>query len=122
MDRHHARIGRRRDACGHRLDHAVDRLIAAHAKDCRAEDRVRVAVDHDLYEPSCLAFLYRAGYARHRPIADPDHVAFGAGLGFCQTDPAERRIDIERVGRNAVAHAAVGAVEQVRRGDFVIVV
>ena len=50
MNRHHACIGRGRHACGHRLDHAVDGLVAPHAKNCGAEDRVGVAVDDDFHE------------------------------------------------------------------------
>ena len=47
---------------------------------------------------------------------------FGTGFGLGQADPAQRRIDVERVNGNAVAHLARGAVEQVRCGDLEIIV
>ena len=97
-------------------------LIAAHPEDRRAEDRVGVAVDHDLDEAARFAFLDRAANPRHRPNADPHAVSFGAGLGLGQADPSQRRIDVERVDRNAVTHFPLRAVEQVRGGDFVVVV
>ncbi len=49
-------------------------------------------------------------------------MAFGPGFGLGQADPAKRRIDVERVNGNAIAHFALGAVEQVRRGDLEIIV
>ena len=122
MDRHDARIGGSRHARGHRLDHAMDGLVASDAENGRAEDRVGVAVDHDFHEPFRFAFLDRAADAGHWPAADADRMAFGPGFGLGQADPAERRIDIERVNGNAVAHLARGAVEQVRRGDLEIIV
>jgi hypothetical protein len=121
MDRHRVGVGRGCDACRHRLDHAVDCLVAAHPEDCRAEDRVGVTVDHDLDEAARFAFLDRTANARHRPNANPHAMSFGAGLGLGQTDPSKRRIYVERVHRNAVAHPALSAVEQVRRDEFVVV-
>ena len=49
-------------------------------------------------------------------------MAFGSGFGLGQADAAERRIDVERVNGNAVAHLARGAVEQVRRCDLEVIV
>ena len=46
----------------------------------------------------------------------------GPRLGLGHPDAAERRIDVERVGRNAVADPPVLAVEQVGRDDLEIVV
>ena len=122
MDRHHAGVGRGRDARRHRLDHGVDRLVAPDAQDRGAEDGVAVAVDHHLHEALRLALLDRAADAGHRPAADPHRMALGARLGLGHADAAERRIDVEGVGRNAVAHPARRAVEQVRGDDLEIVV
>ena len=49
-------------------------------------------------------------------------MAFRSGFGLGQADPAERRIDVERVNGNAVADFARGAVEQVRGCDLEIIV
>ena len=122
MDRHDAHIGGSCCACGHRLDHAMDGLVASDAKNRRAEDGVRVAVDHDLHEPLRFALLDRAADAGHRPPTHADRVAFGPGFGLGKADSPQRRVDIERIDRNAIAYFACGAVEQVRRGDLEIIV
>ena len=72
--------------------------------------------------PFRFAFLDGAANTRHWPATDPDRVAFGSRFGFGQADSPERRIDIERVNGNPIAHFARGAVEQVRCGDFEIIV
>ena len=48
--------------------------------------------------------------------------AGGAGLGLRHADAAERRVGEEGVGGQAVGHLAVGAVQQVRGEDLVVVV
>ena len=42
MDRHYPSVSRSRDARRHRFYHPVDRLVAAHAQNCRAEDSIGV--------------------------------------------------------------------------------
>ena len=112
MDRHDARVVGRGAARRHRLDHGVDRLVAADAEDRRAEDRVGLAVDHDLDEAVCLALLDRAGDVGHRPFADAHGMARGARLRFAQSHAPERRIDVERVDGEAVAHLSLAPVER----------
>ena len=46
----------------------------------------------------------------------------GAGLGLRHADPAEGRVGEEGVGRQAVGHLPVAAVQQVRGEDLVVVV
>ena len=122
MDRHDARIGGARHACGHCFDHAMDGLIASDAKNCCAQDRVGVAVDHDLHEPFRFAFFDCAADAGHWAPAYADRMALRPGFGLAKANPTEWRINIERVNGNAVAHLARGAVEQVRCGDLEIIV
>src|ERR1700722_4857744 len=117
---HDVRIAGSSHARRHRLDHPMEGLVASHAKNSAAEDRVRVAVDHDFHEPFRLAFLDRTADAGHWPPAYADRVAFGPGFGLGQADPAERRVDVERVNGDAVAHFALGSVEPVRPGDLEI--
>ncbi len=100
----------------------MDGLVASYAENGGAENRVGVAVDNDFHKSLRFPLFDRAADAGHGPAADPDRVSFGARFGLGHADPAERRIDVERVNRNAVAHLARGAVEQVRRGDLEIVV
>jgi hypothetical protein len=56
MDRH----GPLEDVVGHArmhyVDHAMDRLVAAGAQNCRAEDLARLRIGDDLYEAQRLAF------------------------------------------------------------------
>ena len=104
MDRHHAGVSRSRDACRHRLDHPVDRLVAADAEDRGAEDRVGCRASTTTLMKPCVSPFSTARPTRvigRMPIRTA--WPFGAGLGLGQADPAERRIDVERVDRNAVA-------------------
>src|ERR1700735_4895694 len=122
VNRHHARVGGSRHARGHSLDHPMDGFVASHAKNSAAEDRVRVAVDHDFHESLRFALLDGTADAGHWPPAYADRVAFGPGFGLGQAHPAKRWVDVERVNGDAVAHFALGAVEQVRRSDLEIIV
>src|SRR5258707_9535823 len=100
----------------------MDGLVTPHSENSGAEDRVGVAVNHDFYKPLRFPLLDSAADARHRPATYADRVAFGPGLGLRHAGPAKRRIDIEGVNGNPVAHLPGRAVEQVPRCVLEIVV
>ena len=85
----------------------MDGLVAPHSENRGAEDRVGVAVNHDFYKSLRFPLLDSTADARHRPAAYRGPRGLGPGLGLCQADPAKRRIDIEGVNGNAVAHLPV---------------
>src|SRR3954452_24489656 len=100
----------------------MDRFVATGSKDRRAQDVLCFRISHDLHQASCLAFLDGSRYACHRPGADQDWPAARAGLSLGQAHAAERRVDVERVTGNPMTDLPCFAVEEVRRGDFKIIV
>ena len=78
-------------------------------------------VDDHLHQPPGFTFFDRAAYAGHRPTADEDVVAPSLRLRRCQAHAPERRVDVERVRRNAVGDSTSGTVEQVGCDDLKIV-
>ena len=122
VDRHHARIG---GAVTPASIASITPWMASSPPTPRmAAPRIASVsrVDDDLHEALRLAFLDRAADAGHRAAADADARPVARACGLGHADPAERRIDVERVSRNAVADLARGAVEQVRGDDLEIVV
>ncbi len=60
--------------------------------------------------------------ARHRPLADERASPALANLRLRHAGAAERRIDVERVGGDPIAHPARIVLEQVRDDDLAVVV
>jgi hypothetical protein len=48
----------------------VNGFVAAHSQDSRAQDLVRLRVDHYFMKPLVSPFLDSAAHTRHRPLAD----------------------------------------------------
>src|SRR5215207_2440806 len=122
MDRHGAL---ERDVGYARIDHvenAVNGFIAAGSQDRGAQDLVRLGVDDDLHKPFRLALLDRAADPGHRTGADQQRLTRRARLRDGHPDAPQRRIDVERVSRDAVAYPALLAIKPVRSNDLEIVV
>ena len=83
----------------HDVEDRVHHLVAADAEDRRAQDLLGLGVDDDLHEALGLALLHRAADPRHRPLAHQRLAARLADLATVMPGPAQRRIDVERVGR-----------------------
>ena len=124
MDMHGAlqdRVGR---LGVHGVEHAVDRLVAARCPGTSRRGSASVSASTSIFMKPCgLALLEGARDVLHgdrwptsarRPA--PAH------LGLGHAGAAERRIDEERIGGDAVADAALIAVEQVGGDDLVVVV
>ncbi len=81
-----------------------------------------LGVDDDLHEAERLTLLDGAADLGHGTGPDQEPLARGPRLGLAQPDAAERRIGEEGVCGDAVADAAVFAIEQVGRDDLEVVV
>jgi hypothetical protein len=101
---------------------AVNRLVAARAEDGGPENPARLCVHDDLHQPLRLTFLYGAADAAHGSTSNKQRAARGARLALGHADASERRVYVERVSRDAFAHAPALAVEQVGGDDLVVVV
>ncbi len=122
MDRH--RLSKRgvRHVCSHRNENGVDGFVATWTEDRRTQDFIGLRIDHHAHGPLDLAFLDCARDARHRPHSDAYFPACLVRLRHRHPDSTERRVDIECVGGDPIRNRAVGAVEQVRRDNLVVVV
>jgi hypothetical protein len=100
----------------------VNDLVAPGPEQRGTEDLLAVDVGQDLHEPSRFAFFDGTADAGHRARRNQGRLAAALHLGLRHSRPAERRIDIERVGRNAVADPARPAIEEVCRDDLEIIV
>ena len=106
----------------HDVEQRVDDLVALDAEQRCAEDELAFGVDQHFHEALRLAALLGSADALHRHHADESRLAARAHLRLAHADPAERRVDEERIGAQAVADAALVAVEQVVGDDLVVVV
>jgi hypothetical protein len=94
-------------------------LVAFDAQERRAEDLLGFRVDQHVHEALGFATLPGTADSAHHHLANERLAPRGSDLSFGLPDPAQRRVDIEGIGRNAVGHAAWIVVEQVGRDDFV---
>src|SRR5262249_30829528 len=100
----------------------VHRLVAFDAEDRGAEYLLRIGIDHHLDETVRLAALGRATDAGHRTLADEDTASARPRLRLGHTDATERWIDEEPVDRDAIGHASLVAIEEIRGDDLVVIV
>lgn len=70
-----------------------------------------------IFMKPCVDLLNRPGNPCHRPPADLNCPPRAAGFSLGKADAAQRRIDVERLGADPVAHAARRSVEKVLRHD-----
>ncbi len=91
-------------------------------RDGGAEDLVGIGIHHHPHRALRLALLHGPRHARHGPHADAHLVAGLPRLGFGHADAAQRRVGEQCADRNPVPHRALGAIEQIGRHHFEIVV
>src|SRR5207245_9382741 len=107
------------------INPADDRVYAFAAVDSYhrgAEDGLGLPIDDHLHDTQRRAALAGPADPGHRHFADQSRAAAtGPRLALADAGPPQRRIGVERVGGDAVGHAARVAVEQIRRHDLVIV-
>src|SRR5687767_5970930 len=106
----------------HHVEDRVNDLVAAGAEDRGAQDGAVLGIDRDLHESLRLALLDRACDARHRPLADERLAPALANLGLRHPCPTERRIRVQRVRGDPIAHPAWIVLQQVRDDDLAVVV
>src|SRR5579863_4059507 len=106
----------------HHVQNAVDRFIAASAQQRCAENLVRVRGHNDFHKALRLPFFNGAAYFGHRSLSDQSLSAALHNFGFRHPGPAERRIDVQSVSWNPVAHAPRIVVQEVCRHNFEVVI
>src|SRR3954447_26425151 len=106
----------------HDVKDGVNYLIPTGSKDRSSQDLMRVPIDHYLHESLCFTLLHCAAYLCHLTLGGQCSFSSLADLSVAQSSAAERRIRIERVCLNAIAHAPRVVVEEIGRRDLKIVV
>src|SRR3954464_3438462 len=106
----------------HHVEQGMDDLVAAGSQDACPENLLAVGVDQNLHEAVGLTLLDRSSNFRHQPLGGEHAAARAQRLGLGHAGAAERRIDEQSIGRDAVPDAAPTLVEQVRRDDLEIIV
>ena len=100
----------------------MDRLVAPGSENGGPENLMRLGVSDRHHEPLRFPLLDRPAHAGHRTATDKQRTPSGAGLRQGHADAAERRIDVERISGNAIAHAPPFAIEKVRRDNLKVVI
>src|SRR4051794_40597256 len=80
-----------------------------------------MAIDQYFHEAFRLALLERAGNILHRNLADECVAISSPDICLGHASPTQRRIGVERIGGDAVAHSSVLAVEQIGGDDFIVI-
>ncbi len=123
MDGHGALKHVVRHAGVHHVDHAVNGFVAAGAEDGGAENLSRGPASTTTFMKPCVSSFSTARLdAAHRPRRDQQRPSGRARLRLGDADPAERRIDVQRVGWYPLPQLPVLAVEQVGGNDLEVVV
>ena len=97
-------------------------LVTPNSENRRAQGLVRLSVDQHLHEPLRLTLLDRPANSGHGSLRDEGWTLRLTDLALGRSDPPEGWVDVERVGRNAVAHTPRIIVQQVSGDDFKVVV
>ena len=105
----------------HHVEDGVDDLVAARAEDHGAQNLARPGIDKYFHEAFRLALFDGAFDFGHGAFANQRRSAALANFRFRQATTTEGRIDVERVGGNAIGDAARVVVEQVGGDDFGVV-
>src|SRR6516162_7148632 len=100
----------------------MDHLVTSEPQDRGPENALVIRIDQDLHEALRLALFDRTAHSRHWPFCDKGRLVAFADLLFGHACSPQWRVDVERIGLNAVGRAALLVVEQVGRDDFVIIV
>ncbi len=113
------RIGRFRV---HRIQNAVDGLVAAGSQNRRAQNFAAVRIHQDLHEAERLALFHGAPHSRHGSRSHQCALAGFPHFRLRHARSSQRRIDVEPVGGDPVADAPRVVVQQIGGYDFIIVV
>ena len=81
-------------------------LVAVEPEDRCAQQHLGVRVDQHLHETLRLAGFVRPAYELHRHLRAQHLAAAGASFALAHADATERRVDEQRVARDAVRDAA----------------
>jgi hypothetical protein len=105
----------------HHIKDRVNGLVTAGSKDGGSQDLVGLGIHHDLHKPLRLALLNGATNLRHRPPPNQRAATAFANFFLSQACTAERRINVQSIGGNAVADFARVIIQKIRADDFSIV-
>src|SRR2546422_11249368 len=97
-------------------------VVAAAAENGGSKDRLRLSIDDDLHEALRLTLLNGARAPGYRSLADAHRISLGTRLRFGQADAPERRVDVEGITRDPVAHPAVVPIQQIGGDNLEVVV
>ena len=95
----------------HDIEYAMDDLVAFESQEGGAQYLFVISIDKDFHETLGLTSLIRAHDVLHRHDRDQRRLARLADFRFRHPGAAKWRIGVERVGRDAVAHASLIVVE-----------
>ena len=106
----------------HEVQDTVDNLITASPQNGGAENALRLRINEDFHESPCIALLHCSRDVRHGHLANEHALAGFERFRLCYACPPERWIDIERIGRYAIAYSAWILLEKVGCDDLEIIV
>lgn len=107
--------------CVHHIENAVICLVAACAKERGSQDFLCVGIDQYFHEALRLAFPERAGYILHGDSTDTCAATASSDLRLSHAGSAQRRIGVERIGGNTLAHSSMLTIDQIGGDDLEIV-
>jgi len=105
----------------HHVKDRVNGLVAAGSKDGSSQDLVSLGIHDDLHKTLCLALLNGAANLCHRPPPNQRAATAFANFFLRQACTAERRINVQSIGGNAIADFARVIVQKIRPDNFSIV-
>jgi hypothetical protein len=105
----------------HDIEHAMDDLVTLKSQEGGAQYLFVISIHKDFHETLGLTSLIRAHDVLHCHGRDQRRLARLADFRFGHPGTAKRRIGVERVGRDAVAHPSLIVVEKIRCHDLEII-
>jgi hypothetical protein len=105
----------------HDIEYTMNDLVTRESQERGAQYLFVISIDKDFHEALGLTSLIRAHDVLHCRGRYQRRLAGLTDLRFRHPGAAKRRIGVERVGCNAVAHSSLIVVEKIRRYDLEIV-
>jgi len=100
----------------------MNRLIAAGSEQRRSQNFLRPRIHQNLHEPLRFALFYGSRNFGHGTLADERAAAALAHLRLRHSGASKRRVDIQPISKDAIAHPAWIIIQKVRGDNFEIVV
>src|SRR6516165_7580077 len=100
----------------------MNNLIASDSENRSPEYALRLRINQDLHESLSLTLLLGTSHPPHRVLPNQSRLAQVPHLCLGHAGASQRRIDVQRIGSNAIAHLAWIIIQEIGSDYFEVVI